>query len=97
MHHGRAAWPTLATFLLEPPYVETTMHQPSTVFRLGDRIVARHMIEAVPPGSYGTIVAIFHSAPGFYDVIFDGGHVRHVIDAAELNRLNDDAGGPGSV
>jgi hypothetical protein len=64
------------------------MHQLSTFFHVGDRIVTRHMIEGIPPGSAGTIVAIFYTAPGFYDVRFDRGNARHVIDVAELKRLS---------
>ncbi|HEU5099671.1 MAG TPA: hypothetical protein VFU22_11660 [Roseiflexaceae bacterium] len=64
------------------------MSGPSTFLHLGDRIVTRHMLGSISPGCCGTIVTVFHSAPGFYEVLLDKSNVRHVIDTAEFDRLD---------
>jgi hypothetical protein len=67
------------------------MNQPSASLHVGDRIVTRHMQDALSPGQSGTIVAIFSTAPGFYDVRIDTIDACHVIHVTDLEPLRESA------
>jgi hypothetical protein len=64
------------------------MNQPSASLHVGDRIVTRHMQDALSPGQSGTIVQIFGTAPGYYDVHIDTINVCHVIHLTDLEPLH---------
>jgi hypothetical protein len=70
------------------------MNQPSASLHVGDRIVTRHMQDALSPGQSGTIVRIFGTAPGFYDVHIDTINACHVIHINDLEPLREIALGP---
>jgi hypothetical protein len=65
------------------------MNQPSETLHVGARIVTRHMVESLSPGCSGTIVTVFHSAPGFYEVRMDVINAHHVMHASDLEPLRE--------
>jgi hypothetical protein len=68
--------------------VGTSDTQHAASLHVGDRIVTRHMLGGISPGS-GTIVGIFGTAPGFYDVRMDEVSACHVIHVSEIERLHE--------
>jgi hypothetical protein len=54
---------------------------------ISDRVVAKKLLPGVPVGSIGTVVLVFLSAPGYYDICFDGSAGPCVIHRAAREPL----------
>jgi hypothetical protein len=60
----------------------------TTSFGVGDRVRARTS-GFVPAGTFGTVEQVLVTAPGMYDVHFDGFVQSHLMHRRDLERADD--------
>ena len=63
-------------------------------FHVGDRVVTNKPLSGIPAGTAGTIIRVYISVPGCYDVKLNGFPTSRLMYEADLNRVsgmgNDD-------